>query len=82
METGRAAGEDSQPELSASSEDAVLPPSSDLASGSGVRGFSVYPYRRFLAAMRGEIPLDVYVGEVSAHVEAQLPGARNQTRST
>lgn len=79
METGRAAGEDS--ELSASSEDALPRPSPDSASAN-VRGFSVYPYRRFLAAMRGEIPLDVYVGEVSAHVEAQLPGAQNQPRST
>ena|ERR1700710_2644772 len=84
METGRTAGEGSQlvEEPSASSEADVPPPSPDATARSEAHGLSISPNSRFLAAMRGEISLDAYVAEVAAHVEAQLPGARNQARST
>jgi hypothetical protein len=60
-------------------DDNQITPSEPEASGIGYppgsrEPLSAYSRTRFLEAVRGIIPMDVYVQEVSEHVEKQLPG--------
>jgi hypothetical protein len=77
METGRTSGEETQRHLSVTHEGT---PDSPLEALDRPREetLSVYPYKRFLAVMRGEIPLVVYAREVTEFVEAQLPQEEKQ----
>ena len=45
-------------------------------------GLSTYSRARFLAAVKGLIPVSEYVEEVAAHVERQLPGQRESATTS
>jgi len=72
------AGSDGQPTPPAQEGPGTTrPPSSSPERSDINEPLSAYSRTRFLEAVRGTISMDVYIHEVSDHVEKQLPRYRH-----